>query len=194
MSISEIEPLLEHFEKDISLSDSEKSQIASFVKMGNFRKGDYLLCSGNVCKETFFITSGCVRIFYRDQKGVEHTINFAIKDWWVSDIKSFITQEAADYDIQCLAGTEVIILPFEQQDQLLQAIPRLERVFKKKLEKALIVAQKRIVDGFSLTARERYLQFRDKYATVEAMVPQYMVASYLGITKEFLSKMKKELE
>ncbi len=193
MNVSEVESLLVHFEKDTPLSNLEKLQIASFVSIGSFKKGEYLLRSGNVCKETFFIVSGCVRIYYSDQKGVEHTINFGISDWWVSDIKSFITQEVADYNIQCLANTEVIILSFDKQEQLLQVIPRLERVFKKKLEKALVVAQKRIVDGFSLTAKERYLQFRERYASVEVMVPQYMVASYLGITKEFLSKMKKEL-
>ena len=148
---------------------------------------------GDVCKSANFIVSGCTKMFYMDADGQEHVVMFAIEDWWSSDLGSFITQSPADYNVQCLEPCEVIQFTYENLEELYAEIPKLERLFRKIVERAFVASQKRIVRNFSLSAKERYQLFRTTYPKIDQRVPQYMIASYLGITKEFLSKIKREL-
>ncbi|WP_248723183.1 Crp/Fnr family transcriptional regulator [Seonamhaeicola sp. ML3] len=186
-------PLLQYIRKHVTLTEEEEAILLSVVQYRKYLKGHYIVQQGDVCKYSSFVVSGCTRTFYVDDKGLEHIILFAIEDWWTSDIGSFITQTPADYNVQCLEPTEVIQFPYHTQEQLLQTIPKLERLFRIMLERALVSSQKRIARNFSLTAKEQYLHFRTQYPNIEQRVPQYMVASYLGITKEFLSKIKRKL-
>ncbi len=186
-------PLLNYISKYIDLTEEEVSILLSKIKYRKYLKGQYILQQGDVCKCSSFLISGCTKTFYVDAEGQEHIIMFSIKDWWTSDIGSFITQTAADYNIQCLEPTEVIQFSYDNQEELFQEIPKLERLFRKMLEKALVSSQKRIVRNFSLTAKERYLIFKEQYPTIDQRIPQYMIASFLGITKEFLSKIKSQL-
>ena len=118
---------------------------------------------------------------------------FAIENWWTADLGSFITQEPADYNVQCLENTKVAQFSFEALELLFAEIPRLERFFRIIIQKAFVASQKRVVRDLSLPAKERYLIFRKQYPDIEQRVPQYMIASYLGITKQFLSKIRAEL-
>ena len=156
-------------------------------------KGDYIVQQGAVCKHTNFIISGCTKNFYVDQQGQEHIVTFAIENWWSADLSSFITQTPSDFNVKCIEATEVIQFTYQNQDEIFQNIPKMETLFRKLLEKALVSSQKRIVNNFSLSAKDQYLYFKKQFSTIEQRVPQYMVASYLGITKEFLSKIKTEL-
>lgn len=185
--------LLDYIERYIDLTDSEKSILLSKVTYRKYLKGQYLVQQGDICKYSSYLISGCTKTSYLDAKGQEHIIMFAVEDWWTSDIGSFVTQTPADYNIQCIEDTEVIQFFYDNQEELLQDIPKLERLFRKMLEKALIASQKRIVRNFSLTAKERYLKFKELYPKIEQRVPQYMIASFLGITKEFLSRIKQQL-
>jgi CRP-like cAMP-binding protein len=106
---------------------------------------------------------------------------------------SFIAQKPADYNVQCIENTELIQISYEANEELYILIPKLERFFRKIVERALVASQKRIVRNFSMSAKERYLIFKENYPKIEQRIPQYMVASYLGITKEFLSKIKSQL-
>ena len=131
--------------------------------------------------------------FYMDEDGQEHIVMFSIEDWWTSDIGSFITQTPADFNVQCLEKTELIMFSFDIIEELYTEIPKLERCFRQIIEKAFVSSQKRLIRNFSLSAKDRYLYFKNQYPKIEQRIPQYMVASYLGITKEFLSKIKSQL-
>lgn len=186
-------PLLKYIRKHISLTNDEEAFLLSKLKYRKYLKGQYIVQQGDVCKQINFLISGCTKTFFMDEKGQEHIVLFGIEDWWTSDIGSYITQSASDFNVQCIEDTEVIQFQHEYEEELYKNIPKLERLFRKMLEKALVSSQKRIVGNFSLSAKEQYLQFKKQYPTIEQRVPQYMIASYLGITKEFLSKIKSQL-
>ncbi|TYA71637.1 Crp/Fnr family transcriptional regulator [Seonamhaeicola marinus] len=193
MTRDQAKPLLNYISNHVNLSDSEEDELIAIINYRKYLKGQYLVQQGDICKHSSFIISGCARTFFVDDKGQEHTIMFAIEDWWTSDIGSLITQSPADYNVQCIEDTEVIQFPYDIQEALYLKIPKLERLFRKMLERAFVASQKRIVRSFSLTAKEQYIHFKKQYPKIEQRIPQYMVASYLGITKEFLSKIKSQL-
>jgi len=187
------QPLLDYIKNYISLTKEEEAILLSKITYRKCLKGQYLVQQGDVCKNEYFILSGCTKTFYMDNEGQEHIILFAIEDWWTSDMGSFIAQKPADYNVQCIENTELIQISYEANEELYIQIPKLERFFRKIVERALVASQKRIVRNFSMSAKERYLIFRKNYPKIEQRIPQYMVASYLGITKEFLSKIKSQL-
>lgn len=188
-----VQSLLNYINRFVQLTDDEEAFLLSKVTYRKYLKGQFLLQQGDICKYSNYLISGCCKIFFTDNKGQEHVIMFAIEDWWASDIGSFITQMPADYNIQCLEPTEVIQFYHSNQDEILDRVPKLNTMFKKMLENALVSSQKRIVRSFSLTAKEQYLEFKKQYPTIEERVPQYLIASYLGVTKEFLSTIKGQI-
>ncbi|OYX23151.1 MAG: hypothetical protein B7Z06_10650 [Flavobacteriales bacterium 32-35-8] len=187
-----IEPLLKYINKYVSLTQEETDVLVSKVIYRKYLKGQYLVQQGDVCKYSCFVISGCTKTFYMDDEGQEHIMMFSIEDWWTSDMSSFINQTPADFNIQFLENTELIMIPYDIIEELYERIPKLERLFRKIIEKAFIASQKRIVRNLSMTAKDRYVYFRNQYPLIEQRIPQYMVASYLGITKEFLSKIKSQ--
>ncbi|WP_271405611.1 Crp/Fnr family transcriptional regulator [Tenacibaculum soleae] len=184
---------LNYIHKYIDLTSDEEALLLSKIVRRKYLKDQYIVQQGDVCKTECFILSGCTKTFYVDDEGQEHIVMFAIEDWWTSDMGSFITQTPADYNIQCIENTELFQISYDIIEELYIEIPKLERFFRKIIERALVASQKRIVSNFSLTAKERYLLFKETYPKIEQRVPQYMIASYLGITKEFLSKIKSQL-
>lgn len=189
----EKQALLDYVRKHIDLTIEEEIILLSKVSARNYLKGQYTVQQGDVCKNLNFVISGCLKTFYMDAEGQEHIVLFAIEDWWSSDIGSFVEQAPADYNIQCIENTSVIQFSYENLEELYVLIPKLERLFRKMLEKALVATQQRIIRSFSLTAKDRYLKFKELYPKIEQRIPQYMIASYLGITKEFLSKIKSQI-
>ena len=186
-------PFLNYIKNFVDLNEKEITFLRSYTNYKKYFKGQYIVQQGEVCKHTNFIISGCTENFYMDQKGQEHIVTFAIENWWSSDISSFITQKPSDFNVKCLEDTEVIQFTCQNQDEIFKNIPKMETLFRKLLEKALVSSQKRIVNNFSLSAKDQYIYFKNQYPNIEQRVPQYMVASYLGITKEFLSKIKAHL-
>ena len=187
------QPLIDYINRVISLSPEEEEILISKIATRKYLKGQYLLQQGDICKFSGFIISGCTKTFFIDDEGQEHVIMFSVEDWWASDMGSFISQNPADFNVQCLENTEIIQLSWSNQDELLQEVPKLERFFRIIVERAFVSSQKRIVRNLSLNAKQRYLYFISQYPQLEQRIPQYLIASYLGITKEFLSKIKKEL-
>ncbi|MEA1787695.1 Crp/Fnr family transcriptional regulator [Arenibacter sp. GZD96] len=185
--------LLSYIKRYIELTDEEIAVLPEHVKIRTYLKGQYIVQQGDVCKYESFIISGCAKTFFIDTEGNEHVVMFAIENWWTADLGSFITQEPADYNVQCLEKTTVAQFTHESLELLYTQIPQLERFFRIIIQKAYVASQKRIVRNFSLTAKERYLIFRNRYRDIEQRVPQYLIASYLGITKQFLSKIRAEL-
>tara|TARA_R110000868_G_scaffold126621_9_gene333815 strand:- start:147 stop:740 length:594 start_codon:yes stop_codon:yes gene_type:complete len=188
-----IQSLLDYIKNHVSLTAEEEAFLTSKVTYRKYSKGQYIVQQGDVCKHQCFVVSGCTKMFHIDDSGQEHIVMFSIENWWTSDMGSFISKIPADYNIQCIEYTELIMFSSEAMEELYSKIPKLERFFRQIIERALVASQKRIVRSFSLSAKDRYLYFRNQYPKIEKLIPQYMVASYLGITKEFLSKIKKEL-
>ena len=186
-------PFLEYIHKFISLTDEEENMLRSKIVNRNYLKDQYIAQQGDICRSVNFIISGCTKTFYIDKEGQEHIVMFSIEDWWTSDMGSFISQTEADFNVQCVENTELIMFHRDIIEKLYEEIPKLERFFRQIVERALVASQKRIVRSFSLTARERYLYFKNQYPEIEKRIPQYMIASYLGITKEFLSKIKSQI-
>lgn len=183
----------EYINKFIHLTDTEKEIVLSKITFRNYLKGQFIDQQGDISKNSSFVISGATKMFFLEEDGQEHIILFSIKNWWTGDLGSYISQKPADYYVQCLENTTVIQFSYEKREELFTEIPKMERFFRIILEKALTASQKRIIRNFSLSAKERYLIFKKSYPTIEQQVPQYLIASYLGITKEFLSKIKSQL-
>ena len=186
-------PLLEYINKFISLTVEEETILLSKIVHRTYLKDQYISQQGDICKSINFIISGCTKTFYMDKEGQEHIVMFSIEDWWTSDLGSFITQTPADFNVQCIEKTQLIQFTHDNLEELYKQIPKIERLFRKIVERAFVASQKRIIRNFSLTAKERYQIFKKNYPKIDQRVPQYMIASYLGITKEFLSKIKSQL-
>lgn len=193
MTLEKAKPILDYINKYVSLLDEEKVFLLSKITYRRYLKGQYIVQQGDICKYECFVISGCTKTFYVDDEGQEHVVMFSIEDWWTSDMGSFITQTPADFNVQCIENTELIMFSYDIIEDLYSEIPKLERFFRQIIEKAFVASQNRIVKNFSLSAKDRYVYFRNQYPKMEQRIPQYMIASYLGITKEFLSKIKSQL-
>jgi len=186
-------PLLDYIARYIALTVEEQHLLLANINQRRYLKGQYVVQQGDICQFESFVLSGCLKSFYVDPDGLEHIAMFAIENWWVADLGSFIKQKPADYNVLCLETTELIQIHHEKLEELYQKIPSLERFFRIIIQNAFVASQDRIVQSMSVPAKERYLAFRKKYPLIEQRVPQYMIASYLGITKEFLSKIRSQL-
>lgn len=185
--------LIDYINRQVELKPEEAKLLLSYLEYRKFLKGQYFVQQGDICRYSGFVVKGCTKTFYVDKDGQEHVIMFSIEEWWTSDMSSFITQQPANFNVQFLEHTEMILFPYQNNERILQEIPIMERFFRKIVERAFVASQNRIVRNLSLTAKERYLFFRKQYPKIEQRVPQYLIASYLGITKEFLSKIKSQL-
>jgi CRP-like cAMP-binding protein len=182
-----------HIEKRIHLTREEFSLCTKFFTLRRFKKRQFLLQEGNVCKHLAFVNAGCLREYTVDQKGEEHILQFAIRDWWISDLNSFLADTNSTHNIDALQDSEVLLLEKEARDKMFEAVPALERFFRLLLESNYIATQKRINDSLSASAEERYLVFVKTYPHMVERVPQNQIASYLGITPQSLSRIRKEL-
>ena len=187
------QPLIKYINRYIALSEEEKKLFLSKIRLKRYLKGQYVVQSGDVCRYLSFVLEGSLKSSFTDPDGKEHIVMLAIEDWWIGDLGSFSEKVPANFDIQCLDKSYLAQISKDQLDQLFIDIPKFERFFRLITLRSLIFSQRRLVDNFSLPAKERYLKFRDQYPQIEQRVPQYMIASYLGITKEFLSKIRNEL-
>lgn len=185
--------LLTYVRKIIDLTEAEEAIFLTKVVHRKYLKGHYVVQQGDVSKHESFVASGCLKSFYVDRDGQEHIVMFAIENWWTGDLGSFISQTEAVYNVQCLEPTHLIQISYENLEALYREIPKFERFFRLIIQRAFVSSEKRIIKNFSLPAKERYLQFRQQYPKIEQRVPLYMIASYLGITKEFLSKIRHQL-
>lgn len=188
-----LEKLLKYIRQYIELTQDEEAKLVLKIKIRKVSKGQFIVRNGDICKYENFVLAGCLRSFYIDNEGQEHIVMFALENWWTADLGSFITQKPADLNVQCLEDSELVQIHYDDLQNLYVEIPKLERFFRIIIQKAFVAAQKRIVNNFSMEATSRYLQFREQYPDIEQRVPQYMIASYLGITKEFLSKIRRKI-
>ena len=137
--------------------------------------------------------NGCLRGFTIDKDGFEHILNFAPKDWWIGDLYSLLAQRPGIINIEAIEDSEVLLLNREKQEELYYKVPKFERFFRIIIEKSLVAYQQRIIDNLSLTAEERYIKFCKKYPMLINSISQKHIAAYIGITPEFLSKLRKNI-
>lgn len=179
--------------KHTSISNSDLEEICIQFKKQHISKGDFLLEQGNVCKFEGFVVNGCFRIFTIDTKGKENTLYFAGKDWWLMDIDSFMNQTPSDLNIQALEDSEILWIHKTDKEKLYQQLPVVEKLFRIMSQKAVAAWQKRLIRNHCLTAKERYHYFTKTYPNIATKLTDRQISSYLGITHEFLSKIKKSL-
>ncbi|NCT94378.1 MAG: Crp/Fnr family transcriptional regulator [Chitinophagaceae bacterium] len=185
--------LFNNFKKYIQLTATEEEAIRSLVTRNKYEKGDMLSREGEVNRYTHFIIEGSVRVYYVDQEGQQHVVQLGIQDWWVSDYASFITQQPAQLQVEALEPTETYSFSYDRlQDAYIQ-IPALERFFRLLIQKAYASFQQRILQSLSMDATQRYESFRQQYPEMDRQIAQKHIASYLGMSAEFLSKVKKRI-
>lgn len=186
-----IKPLLQAVTSKIELNQEDINFFCSLWKPRFLKKGQYLVQAGDVCAYDSFVVKGCLKIFHTNwQNGHEYILSFAIENWWASDLESFLKQRKASYDIQALEDCHLLQINHASFQLLLEKKPQYERYFRIITENYLFSLQKRILGTISQTKEERYRAFVRQYPKINQRVPQYLIASYLGITPEFLSKIR----
>lgn len=184
--------LKEHIKKNIEISSEDLETICSYFKLKSIKKKDFLLTQGNIYKYEGFVIDGCFRIFTIDKKGNENTLYFAAKDWWLMDIDSFMNQKPSNLNIQALEDSQVLLINRTDKLTLYQTLPIVEKLFRIMSQKALVAWQRRLIRNQCETAKQRYLYFSKTYPNIASKLTDKQIASYLGITHEFLSKIKKQ--
>ncbi|MDW7694216.1 Crp/Fnr family transcriptional regulator [Flammeovirgaceae bacterium SG7u.111] len=184
--------LKENIKKNIQLSDTELEEFCKHFHPKSIKKKDFLLTQGKVCKYEGFVLEGCFRIFTIDNEGNENTLYFAVKDWWLMDIDSFMNRTPSDLNIQALEDSKVLLINRADKLALYESHPFVEKLFRVMSQKALVAWQRRLIRNNCLTAKERYHYFLTTYPDISSKVTDKQIASYLGITHEFLSKLKKQ--
>ena len=188
------ELLFQKLEEKIKLTEEEKKLSRSFFIPKKLRKKQYLLQEGDVCKHVAFVEKGLLRSYTINDKGQEHINQFAFEGWWIADQFSFLTGEPSKYNIEAMEDCELLLLSKSSEDEMLQKIPKFERYFRILLQNNLIATQKRLVSSLSQTAEERYSELiQDCPTTLPHRIPQHMLASFLGITPETLSRIRRQI-
>ena len=182
--------LLTNISKYITLTKSEKEYVVSLLEYKKISSKILFLKEGDICKYSIFVIEGCLRGYTIDRNGFEHVLSFAPKDWWIGDMYSLLSQKPGILNIEAMVDTEVILLSKNNQEKLYSKIPKFERFFRIITENSLISYQQRLIDNMSLTAQERYLKFRKTYPQLINSIPQKQIAAYIGVTPEFLSKLR----
>ncbi len=187
-------PLITSFNKYVSLSQIDIDIICSKFEHRKYLKDEYIVRHSEVCKYRSFIIKGSLKKYFLDKDGNEQILQLSMENHWSMEFNSFLNQVPAAYNIQCVDELEVLQISFQNLENLYLEAPIINVFFRKIFGTGLILAHDRIVKKLNLTAKEQYLDFLENRPNIEERFPQYMIASYLGFTKEFLSKIKKEIK
>jgi CRP-like cAMP-binding protein len=188
-----LQPLINHFESYIALNENEKQLLEERVTQRKIRRRQAILQEGFPCKHYSFVVEGCFRLFSVDSKGAEHNIQFAAENDWIADIGSFHSGKPSKLFIEAIEPS--VVLQIEKQDLyfLYVNVPKLDRIFKVIIEDKFVELQNRVLQNISSTAQERYLAFLEQYPKLALRLPNTQIAAYLGITPEFLSKIRRDI-
>lgn len=189
-----MEALLNYIRKysSISVSEEDFKLIKSHFTFKRLRKKQYFLQEGDVCKYFAFVLKGAMRQYYIDEKGIEHFVQLAIENWWVGDRESWVKLSPSRYTIDCWENSELLLITYEDVVKLSLLFPSLAEMMRKMDESNNIATQKRITSSISQTAERRYVDFAMEYPAILQRFPQYVIASYIGITKDTLSRIRKQ--
>ncbi|MFN8394043.1 MAG: Crp/Fnr family transcriptional regulator [Bacteroidia bacterium] len=171
-------------------TDEELAFFDSLLTFKRFEKKSILLHEGDICEYESYIIKGCVRAYFTNENGFEVTLLFAVEDWWVSDLASFHEGKPAKITLETLEPTELLMLNRPNKELLLERYPKFERMYRLMLQRSLGVMQERLLSTLSKPAQERYQEFLERYPHIPQRVAQHYIASYLGVSPEFLSKIR----
>ncbi len=187
---TQIEPLLDYFKKVIPLNKEEKELVIESFQPRLYRKRQYVLQEGDVCTHFNFVVRGCLRMYTIDGKGDPHILQFAHENWWITDMASFYHKEDSLLNIDALEDTMVLQINFKNLTGLFDKAPKFNRIFRVLIENSNIALQNRLLQNISISAEERYLSFLKTYPNLVNRLPQTQIAAYLGITPEFVSRIR----
>ncbi|WP_310392523.1 Crp/Fnr family transcriptional regulator [Hymenobacter sp.] len=188
-----VQLLLDNLSRYLSLTPRDAECIAAAVRPRRLRRRQLVVQAGDVCLYESFVVRGCLRAYYTDANGFEHNILFAVEDWWIADLASFLTQTPATLHVEALENCELLQLDRDTLECLYGEVPTLEGYLRILLQNAFVAQQRRALQAISLSAEARYRRFRAQYPQLEQRLPQRHIASYLGLTPEFLSKVRKQV-
>ncbi|WP_405292301.1 Crp/Fnr family transcriptional regulator [Algibacter sp. Ld11] len=182
--------ILNNITRYVQLSEDEKQQFTSIIKTTRIKKRQFIIQPGYICEYRNYIVQGAVRVFHFDEYGKEQTVSIAIEDYFFSDFASLIHQEPATHFAEALEDCVIFQMKHQDVERLCKEIHSLSQFFRFLTERALASSIKRIVGNIGNTSEARYLTYANKYPHIVNRVPQYVIASYLGISAEFLSKIR----
>lgn len=183
--------LQKHISQYVKVDSAEFAEILRHFESIKAKKKQDLSIAGKITP-IFFVVKGCIRMFFINDKGVEQTVQFAIENWWLSDYMSFTLQKKSEYTIQAVESSEVLVIDNVSQEKLLTRFPRMERYFRLMHQRALGASQHRIKVIHSSSREQLYRDFAKRYPEFVQRVPQYLLASFLGFTPEYLSELRKK--
>ncbi len=185
-----VEVLVAYFSRMIPLSDEEKELIRLKFQSRLYRKRQYILQEGDVCKVFNFVVSGCLRLYNVDESGATHIMQFAIENWWISDLGSFYSMKPSVMNIEAIEDTTVLQIKHDDLLDLYTKAPKFNRIFRILVENSLVKMQERLIQNLSSDAKVKYEEFLKNHPVLANRIPNTYIASYLGITPEFLSKIR----
>ncbi|UII26743.1 Crp/Fnr family transcriptional regulator [Fulvivirga maritima] len=185
--------LFKHLEQKVKLEEQEKALIPVFFKTKKLKKRQFLFQEGDYCKQLAFVSKGIVKSYTTDDKGNDHINLFGWEGWWVSDFRSFICNEKAILSIDAIEDSELLLISKDKYEQLLEAVPIMERYFRILYQNSLVTKDRRLISSNTYTAEEKYKELINTYPFIQQKVPQHLIASYLGVTPETISRIKKNL-
>jgi len=184
------EILKAHLKKFVELNEEDFQIILSFFQTVQVRKKENLLTEGQVCKYHYFVLKGCLRKFFINEKGTEQTTEFAIETWWMTDNMAFEHQQPTEFYIQAVENSEILVISAQAQEQLLTKFPIMERYFRFVYQRAFAASQMRIKYLYDLSKEAFYHQLEERHPEFVQRIPQYLIASFLGFTPEYLSEIR----
>lgn len=179
--------------KELNLSTRELNYLSKVFKKETFEKGEIVLNSTEKVSHQYYVLTGCLRTFFVDPNNKEHTVQFAVDDWWITDYISYFLNEESVLTVEAIEKSTLLRIEKEDFERVFDKIPKIERFVRIKLERSLGSFQKRTLAALSQTAKQRYLSFVARYPNIEELVKNYHIASYLGITTQSLSRIRKEI-
>lgn len=177
----------------VLLSEAEQKLVKTFFSPKKIRKKQYLLQEGNICRHLAFVEKGLLRSYNVDEKGIEHMIHFAWEGWWMADMLSFLSIEPSTYHIDAIEDAELLLISRNDFEEMLLKVPVMERYFRILFQNNIISKERRLISSISNTAEEKFIHLSATNPELIKRIPQQLVASYLGITPETLSRIKKKL-
>jgi CRP-like cAMP-binding protein len=184
--------ILKSVSQNVLLNKDEEEFFLSILEPSLFRRKDFVLIAGDVCRFQTFVNKGCLKVFYTDHDGNEHIVKFAVENWWSVDLESFSNQSPAFYSIQALEDTDTWQIRKSNYDLLLERVPKFEKFTRLQFQNSYILLQHRMTQHLYSKGEDKYDQFNKKYPGLEQRIAQKEIASYLGITPEFLSMLRKK--
>jgi len=188
-----METFKQHLDKFITLNDDEFASIISYFQVVDVKKKQDLMAEGEICRSMFFVEKGCLRKFFINEKGIEQTTEFAIENWWITDTFAYERQMKSNFSIQAVEKSTVLSIDFYGQEKLLENHPVMERYFRMIYQRAYAAAERRIRYLYEFSREELYVHFSTRYPWFIQRIPQYLIASFLGFTPEYLSEIRAKL-